>query len=219
MKPLNSFLLLSGCLLLSSPLWAQPPARPNEPRNESRAAPDANSFVTRLMTLDKNKDGKLTKSEVTDQRLQALVERADADRNGEVSKDELTTLFAKEAATLGQGGRGGPPPGGGPQDGRGGPPPGGGPQGGRGDGGPPQPGQILPPHLRESLNLSAEQRKQLDELQRDVDSRLSKILTEEQRRQLQESRQRGPGGRGPGGPGGPGPNDRPPQVRPERSQN
>lgn len=214
MKSLKSFLLLGGCLLIPSTLLAQPPARPNEPRNESRGGSDATSFVTRLMTLDKNQDGKLSKSEVTDNRLQALFERADADRNGEVTKDELTALATKEASTLGQGGgRGGPPGGGGPQ---GGGPQGGGPQEGRGDGGPPQPGQILPPNLRESLNLSSEQRKQLDELQRDIDSRLAKILTEPQRRQLQESRQRGPGGRGPGGLG---PNDRPPQGRPERSQN
>ena len=154
MKSLKSFLLLGGCLLMSSTVLAQPPARPNEPRNESRGGTDPTSFVTRLMTLDKNQDGKLSKSEVTDNRLQALFDRADADHNGEVTKAELTALATKEASTLGQGGgRGGPPgggpQGGGPQDGRGGPPPDG-PQGGRGDGGPPQPGQILPPNLRAS---------------------------------------------------------------------
>jgi Spy/CpxP family protein refolding chaperone len=51
------------------------------------------------------------------------------------------------------------------------------------------------------LNLTAEQKKQLEELQKEVDGRLAKILTEEQRKQLQEMRP-GPGGRGPGRPPG-----------------
>jgi hypothetical protein len=71
----------------------------------------------------------------------------------------------------------------------------------------PQPGQVLPERMREMLNLTAEQRTQLDELQKEVDAKLAKILTEEQKKQLEQVRQRGPrqgGGRGPGGPGGPG---------------
>jgi Spy/CpxP family protein refolding chaperone len=46
------------------------------------------------------------------------------------------------------------------------------------------------------LNLTAEQRKQLDELQKDVDTKLGKILTAEQKKQLEEMRP----GIGPGGP-------------------
>jgi hypothetical protein len=69
-----------------------------------------------------------------------------------------------------------------------------------------QPGQILPPRLQERLNLTEAQARQLEELQREVDARLSKILTEEQRRQLAEMRPRGPGGPGSfGGPEGFGP--------------
>jgi len=56
--------------------------------------------------------------------------------------------------------------------------------------------------LQDQLKLSAEQKKQLAELQRDVDGRLDKLLTDEQRKQLKEMRDRGPGG--PGGFGGPG---------------
>jgi Spy/CpxP family protein refolding chaperone len=79
-----------------------------------------------------------------------------------------------------------------------------GPGGPGGIGGPPQPGQIMPTFLQDQLKLTADQKKQLEELQKEVDSKLEKILTEEQKKQLKDMRQgsgRGPGGRG--GPGGP----------------
>jgi Spy/CpxP family protein refolding chaperone len=74
-------------------------------------------------------------------------------------------------------------------------------------GGFPQPGLILQPGMQIRLNLTDEQKKQLAELQKDVDSRLDKILSEEQRKQLkelQQGRPAGPGVRPPGGerPGG-----------------
>lgn len=216
MKFKHTFFVCGGWLVLTSLVAAQGPARPNEQRREASGASDASTFITRLMGFDKNNDGKLSKSEVTDNRLHALISRADGDGNGEVTKDELTALFNKESASLSQGGRGAPG-GAGVRDDRGNPPQGG-PGGGRAGFGPPQPGQVLPLFLRESLNLNAEQQKQLDELQRDVDARLSRILTEAQRRQLQEQSQRGPGGgRGPGAApgGGPGGADRPPQRRPD----
>ena len=73
----------------------------------------------------------------------------------------------------------------------------------RGPGGPPRPGQILPPFLQERLSLTADQKKQLEELQKEVDAKLAKILTDEQKQQLKEMRERGPGG-GPPGFGPPG---------------
>jgi Spy/CpxP family protein refolding chaperone len=80
---------------------------------------------------------------------------------------------------------------------------------GGGFGGPPQPGQVLAAPLQEMLKLSADQKKQLEELQKDVDSKLGKILTDEQKKQLKDMREAGgrggPGGRGPDGP------DRPPR--------
>ncbi len=198
----SSLFLLSLTVSAFAQQPGRPPERRDEPRNEQRGAGDSSSFVTRMLTLDKDKDGKLSKSEVTDARLQAIFDRADADKNGEVTKDELAALFQKESASLNQGGRfGGPPDGGrpqgrGPGGPQGGPPvgPDGGP-GNRGFGGFPQPGQILPPFLRDELKLSDEQRKQLDDLQKQVDQKLSELLTEAQRRQLQEFRQRVPGGR------------------------
>jgi hypothetical protein len=70
----------------------------------------------------------------------------------------------------------------------------------------PRPGEVLPAPLQNMLGLTDDQKKQIAELQKDVDATVEKILTEEQRKQLKEMRDRGPGGFGPPGgrPGGPG---------------
>jgi len=121
--------------------------------------------------------------------------------DGVVTKEELMALAAKLEAEASQGGDRGGPGGRGPggPGGRGpGGPDGRGPGGPGGFGGPPQPGQVLPPFLQETLKLTAEQRKQLDELQKEVDGKLGKILTDEQKKQLKEMRERGPGRPGDG---------------------
>jgi hypothetical protein len=70
-------------------------------------------------------------------------------------------------------------------------------------------GRVLPPHLRDQLDLTDEQDRQLDELEKEVKERLLKILTPEQRRSLRELRRHSP----PGPP----PKDRPkPPDRPDR---
>ncbi len=63
----------------------------------------------------------------------------------------------------------------------------------------------MPGFLQNELNLSDKQKKQLEALQKDVDAKLEKILTDEQKKQLKEMRggRGGPGGP-PGGQGGPG---------------
>ena len=184
-------------------------------------------IVTKMMAFDKNKDGKLIKEEVTDERLLRLFDQADANKDGVVTIEELTVLATRLEAEIpagnrrggGPGGQGGPPddgPGGGGPGG-----PGGGGPGGPGGGGPggrggpnarggPGPGQILPSMLQEILNLTADQKKQVAELQKDVDAKLAKILTPELLTQMKQLRQRGPGNGGPGGggPGGGGPGGR-----------
>jgi hypothetical protein len=190
MRKLIVLLLAGGCLIVASFAPAQNPA-------------GADDLVARMMAFDKDGDGKLTRSEVTDERLHRLFDRADADKDGSVTKAELTALAAKEQASF----RGAPggfgPPGGGP----GGP---GGPMMA-----PPRPGEILPLFLQRALNLTPEQKAQLDELQKDVDSRLAKILTDAQKKTLDQMRRRGPGGPGGFGPPGrrrpgPGPGGPPP---------
>lgn len=118
----------------------------------------------------------------------------------------ITENQRKPQAGGGFGGLGGGPGGGGP-----GGPGGGGPgRGGPGGfGAMPQPGQILPQFLQDRLSLSDKQKKDLESLQKDVDSKLEKNLTDEQRKQLKELRdgggaggRAGAGGGGAGGRGG-----------------
>jgi hypothetical protein len=191
MRTLMGMTLIGGLVIGSSLALAQRPGGPG--RGPRGGNPE--DFVARMMEFDKNNDGKLTKDEVTDERLTRLFDRADANKDGTVTKEELTALATREQAND----RGGPggfgPPGGGP--------PGFGPPGF----GPPRPGVILPPMLQQRLNLTAEQKTQIEALQKEVDARLEKILNDEQRTQLKEMRERGPGGFGPppGGPDGFGP--------------
>jgi hypothetical protein len=195
MRNLTASLLAGGCVIAASFALAQ-----------NQGVADA--LVTRMMAFDMNGDGKLTKLEVFDERLHRLFDRADANKDGTVTKAELTAVASSDAASFGGQGGFGP---------RGGGPGGFGPRGGPGNSmmAPPRPGEILPSFLRRALDLSAEQKAQLDELQREVDSRLEKILTYSQKKTLDQMRRRGAGGPGgfgpPGrrgfgpGPGGPSP--------------
>jgi outer membrane protein assembly factor BamB len=67
---------------------------------------------------------------------------------------------------------------------------------------PPQAGQVLPPALQDTLKLTDEQKKQLEELQKEVDAKVEKILTDEQRKQLKDMQGGGGGRGGRGGFGG-----------------
>ena len=60
-------------------------------------------------------------------------------------------------------------------------------------GGPP-PNQVLPVFLQDMLDLSAEQKKELDALQKTVDATLDKTLTDAQKKTLREPEPPGPGG-------------------------
>src|SRR5262249_34872826 len=51
---------------------------------------------------------------------------------------------------------------------------------------PPRPGQIMASIAGELLEISADQRKQLDEIQKDIDAHLDKLLTADQKKQAAE---------------------------------
>ncbi len=115
------------------------------------------------------------------------------------------TAFAQDA--------GGPPPSGGS-----------GPDGAQQRQGPPGGGfHLLPPHAMEQLKLTADQQKQVADLETEVKAKIEKILTPEQLQQLKQmrppQRQGGQGGGGPGaggqgGPGGGGGQGQPNRQRP-----
>ena len=71
------------------------------------------TFITRMMSFDADKDGKLTRKELTDARLHPLFARVDANQDGTLTQDELKSFHVKESAALGS--RRGNPPGPGPR--------------------------------------------------------------------------------------------------------
>jgi spore coat protein CotH len=86
--------------------------------------------------------------------------------------------------------------------------------GGPGGGGPggggffnPRPMQIeaMPQRMQDVLALTEAQRKEVEKLQKELEEKISKLLTADQNRQLKDMRDRPVGGMGPGGPGGFGP--------------
>ncbi len=195
MRPqMRLFLMLAafvGMLALAAgAIEAQPGGKKGD-KGGKGTSETVDEFVAKLMAFNKAKDGKLSKEELTDKRLHALFDRADANQDGVVTVDELKALFAREKLEGGGGGPGGDK-GKGPKDGFGGDK-----KGFKGKG-PPQPGVILSPFFQDALSLTESQRKQLADLQKEVDGKLDKILTAEQKTQLKEmSTQKGfgpPGG-------------------------
>ena len=82
-------------------------------RGQGQAKDYSNApLVVKMMAFDKNKDGKLTRDEVTDERLLRLFDQADTNKDGVVTKEELMALAAKLDAEGGRGGRGPGGPGG-----------------------------------------------------------------------------------------------------------
>jgi hypothetical protein len=67
-------------------------------------------------------------------------------------------------------------------------------------GGPPRPGQLLPPFFHGLLNLTDEQKKQLEAEEKGFAEKLDQLLTSEQQKKLKD----GPPAFGPGGPPRPG---------------
>jgi hypothetical protein len=67
--------LIGGLLLAAPTANAQRPGGPDD-------------LANRMMAFDADKNGSLTRAEVTDSRLIRLFDRADADKNGIVTKEE-----------------------------------------------------------------------------------------------------------------------------------
>jgi EF hand len=78
------------------------------PRNGR--SPTVDDVVERIMSFDKNKDGKITKDELPE-RLQNLIEKGDTNKDGALDKDEIKKLaveLANDRSLFGVGaGRGG----------------------------------------------------------------------------------------------------------------
>jgi poly(3-hydroxybutyrate) depolymerase len=62
------------------------------------------------------------------------------------------------------------------------------------------PGTVLSSRVQQDLKLTDEQKKKIEEIQKEVDARIQQVLTEEQNKQLKDLKANA--GRGPGAPGG-----------------
>jgi len=163
-----------------------------------------------IKSLDKNDDGKLTEDELRPPRDERRGPRGDGPGFGPPRGDgpggDGPREFRRGRRDRGPGqGEGGPPEGPRPRrrpERPDGPPPGGpdGPPPGHAGGMPP----LVPPHVRDELDLSDEQEQKLADLHKEVQEKLKGILTEEQREKLSHIRPPHPPGP-PGGPRGPRP--------------
>ena len=131
------------------------------------------SMIQQCMSLDTNGDGALSATEVVDPRIQQMLAPADVNRDGLVTLAELNTAMALAGGSSMSAQPSGRPPGRG--QGINGPPPG-------------RPGEVLPSFVQNQLQLSASQRQQVAALQARVDAELKKILSSQQRQQLQSGR-------------------------------
>jgi EF hand len=91
------WLALTGFGLVAATVLTVASAQPGGKRNTETV----DEFIAKMMAFDANKDGKLTKEELTDTRLHALFDRADTNKDGIVTREELEALFTKESLPSG----------------------------------------------------------------------------------------------------------------------
>ncbi len=70
-------------------------------RDRTAAMLSVDDIVERIMSFDKNKDGKITKDELPE-RMQYLIEKGDTNKDGALDKEEIKKLAA-DLATRGDG--------------------------------------------------------------------------------------------------------------------
>lgn len=120
--------LLSDTEFRSFRVATEPP--PGGPGGRGGRALGIDAMVERILSFDKNNDGKVTKDELPE-RMQDLIAKGDTNKDGALDRDEIKKLaaelrrddepVARGPRSPGPGGRGGPKGPGGPK-GRGGPP-------------------------------------------------------------------------------------------------
>ena len=206
MKAMWSLLAIAGLGIVTVAAFAQPPEGPppgRGPRGDGPGrGPGGPGGPPVVRALDTDKDGELSADEIA--KAAESLKSLDQNEDGKLTEDELRP---PRPDGPGPGGPGefGPPRGEGPGGDRGprerrrfsqdGPGPRG-PRGPRGDFGPPPgpggPPPMMPPHLREELDLSDDQVKQLDALHKETREKFEKILTAEQLEKLKEHGPPGP---------------------------
>lgn len=83
-----------------------PGGAPGEQGGPGGPALSLADVIDRYLSLDANKDGKLTKDEVPE-RMQGIFARADADKDESITKEELTKMAEQQTKVVPRGGPGG----------------------------------------------------------------------------------------------------------------
>src|SRR5260370_3505292 len=74
----------------------RPGPAPGGRRGPGRRGLSVDAIVERIMSFDKNKDGKITKDELPE-RMQFLIEKGDTNKDGALDKDEIKKLSTDRA--------------------------------------------------------------------------------------------------------------------------
>ena len=170
---------------------------------------DPAAMVDRIFQADKNDDGKIAKDEADDRMLQ-MFDRADADKDGFMTREEVQKMFEQGPP---EGGPGGPPGFGGPGGGPGGP--GGGPGGpGGGRGGPERMMAMMP--IIKALDADKNGEISMAEIENAVAALKTLDKNKDGSLSMEEimpdpATMFGGGRGGRGGPGGPGGQNAPPR--------
>jgi hypothetical protein len=139
---------------------AQPPGKKGGKKGGFGAAITADEIVERIMSFDKNNDGKITADELPE-RMQHLIALGDTNKDGALDRDEIRKLAATLEAFVGFAG-------GGPPDGK----KGDGPKGFKG-GGPKGGNEAL--RALDDLNITGKTRDKADRLVRTYQDKLKKF--------------------------------------------
>jgi Spy/CpxP family protein refolding chaperone len=182
----------------------RPPPPPGGPGGLGRGV-SVEEVIDRIMSFDKNKDGKVTKDELPE-RLYYLLEMGDTNKDGALDKEEVKKLADRLQRDNPPRGPGAPPP-----PGRDGPPP-------------PPPGPGGPERVLEELRLSDKQKDQahkileahheeMRKLRDKLLKEMKEVLDKDQFERFKEAMERTPPPP-PRGPGAPPPPDRRPNGPP-----
>jgi Ca2+-binding EF-hand superfamily protein len=89
-KAILNTLTITAILAAAQTVSAQPPERP-QGQQAQRPQGGPTDFIERIKGFDQNNDGKITKSEMPE-RMQAMIERLDTNKDGAIDNKELDAL-------------------------------------------------------------------------------------------------------------------------------
>jgi len=134
---------------------------------------DPDRMIQAVMQMDLDSDGKISEDEAVGSRLERGFERVDANQDGFVTEEELKSMLERRPKPEGKPGEGRPGEGRGPR------------------GFEMTPG--IPRFMMEELQLTDDQKKDLEALREEMRKKMEGILSQDQLQKLRDLGRRGPG--------------------------